>query len=1031
MAITTDRVVVILEAKLDQYSANVRRAETQFGKSMGGMQAASAGLERQISRDAGQISSVMRSLAGTIAAAFSVQQVVGMADSYTRFTNRLKTAGLEGTNLAGVQERLLDVANKNGVEVEALGELYGRLAISSDSLGASSLDLENATKAVAAGLRIQGTSAEAARGGLLQLSQAFASPRVEMEEFGSILDSMPALVSELAKRIPEAGGSVAKLRALIKDRKGAGLSGGDLFSATIASVEALEEKAKKAELTIGNSFVVLANNLTKYIGVSDNSLSATEAISGAIVSLSKNLDTIVPVLANIALIIGGRYLGGLVAAGVATAATTVQTVRATQASTAYALSLAQLAVAQGVGGAAGARLVTSLLAQQAAMTGATLAAAGAGRAILAAFGGPIGLAVTALTVGLGYLAVSSAQASADADTLKSSIAAQAAEFGTLIIKQQNVKDGLGNLTAAERKAITATASLTGEANLLATAWGRVAAAAKEAELANLRAALTKSSSNLVDAGNAYFKKRKNITNRQQGGLNFGDPTLNNGSPGIQKTTAAQDAEIERQTKGEKQDFLQSNLTRKGLEKEIETVEARRLREYKQEVTAPSGGGKADPKKKGGSGESAAKKLADIEEKRLKTAERAFDEEARLVQEELSAKIALTDDIEEKADLQKELLKLEYAERVRQVQNDEDFTKDQKKAQIAYLDRLYGGTPATVDENGLKVAGRASPYAQQIQRDADDKAIEQANAANERAAATLEAMAEIEKDTVLRQQLEREALGIRQGIQKSLLDQQIFNKEIANADEAQVQLAKQQAAARERLRRDQMSPGERYADDLQKTSGEINEAVEGIQIRGLEQLNDELTDAIMGAKSLGEAFSNVAKSIISDLIRIAIQQAIIKPMAEALFGPQGGGSGGGGGLLSFLSKVAGAVGTVAGATGAAPGGSFRGPNTSNVRTGRASGGHVQAGGVYPVGERGEELFQPTVSGKIIPNGQLAPAGGMGQKAVVELHVTRGEMFEAAVTQISGQVSVVMMQQAAPTLVEASANETMRRMSRPKM
>ena len=43
-------------------------------------------------------------------------------------------------------------------------------------------------------------------------------------------------------------------------------------------------------------------------------------------------------------------------------------------------------------------------------------------------------------------------------------------------------------------------------------------------------------------------------------------------------------------------------------------------------------------------------------------------------------------------------------------------------------------------------------------------------------------------------------------------------------------------------------------------------------------------------------------------------------------------------------------------------------------GRAMGGPVHAGKIYPVGERGPELFLPRSSGTIIPNHQLAGAGG---------------------------------------------------------
>ena len=55
--------------------------------------------------------------------------------------------------------------------------------------------------------------------------------------------------------------------------------------------------------------------------------------------------------------------------------------------------------------------------------------------------------------------------------------------------------------------LTSTASLTGEVNLLATAWGRVAAQAKSAALEQARAVYAQSTQNIIKAGEAYNAKR--------------------------------------------------------------------------------------------------------------------------------------------------------------------------------------------------------------------------------------------------------------------------------------------------------------------------------------------------------------------------------------------------------------------------------------------------------------------------------------------------------------------------------------------
>lgn len=108
------------------------------------------------------------------------------------------------------------------------------------------------------------------------------------------------------------------------------------------------------------------------------------------------------------------------------------------------------------------------------------------------------------------------------------------------------------------------------------------------------------------------------------------------------------------------------------------------------------------------------------------------------------------------------------------------------------------------------------------------------------------------------------------------------------------------------------------------AAELNAAYEDVAVSGLRSLNDGLTEAIMGSKSLGDVFKNVANQIIADLIRIAVQQAIVRPIAEALFGGKSGKSGGGFNLGNIISTIA-----------AIPG--------------RAGGGYVQGGQMYRVNE----------------------------------------------------------------------------------
>lgn len=98
------------------------------------------------------------------------------------------------------------------------------------------------------------------------------------------------------------------------------------------------------------------------------------------------------------------------------------------------------------------------------------------------------------------------------------------------------------------------------------------------------------------------------------------------------------------------------------------------------------------------------------------------------------------------------------------------------------------------------------------------------------------------------------------------------------------------------------------------------------------------DAVVGGKN----FSEVLKGLGDDIVRMIVRSQVTKPLADAIGGVDWGG---------FLGGLFGGF--------------------------RANGGPVTAGMSYVVGERGREVFTPSVSGTITPNHAL---GGGGQWVV---------------------------------------------------
>lgn len=250
VAVTADKVVVELEARLGRYNANVNSARQNWDRSMSDMRRAGARTETAVT---GQF----RTIAASIFTAYTARQVQLFLDAATRIQNSLKVAGLSGDELERVYGKLFDTAQRNAAPLETLAQLYGRAALAQKELGASTEELLAFTENVAVALRVSGKSAAETRGALIQLSQAIGAGIVRAEEFNSILEGALPIAQAAAAGLEEAGGSVAKLRTLIIDGK---VSSEAFFRAFEAGAVILNDKVAGAQFTVEQQFLRLTNS---------------------------------------------------------------------------------------------------------------------------------------------------------------------------------------------------------------------------------------------------------------------------------------------------------------------------------------------------------------------------------------------------------------------------------------------------------------------------------------------------------------------------------------------------------------------------------------------------------------------------------------------------------------------------------------------------------------------------------------------------------------------------------------------------
>src|SRR5690606_31893845 len=125
-----------------------------------------------------------------------------------------------------------------------------------------------------------------------QLSQALGSGIVRAEEFNSILEGALPVAQAAAAGLEEAGGSVAKLRALVID---GAVSSEAFFRAFEAGSVSLREQVAGAERTVSQGFVRLQNALVDAAGRLND---VTGASSGAAAALDLVADAIAAITAE-------------------------------------------------------------------------------------------------------------------------------------------------------------------------------------------------------------------------------------------------------------------------------------------------------------------------------------------------------------------------------------------------------------------------------------------------------------------------------------------------------------------------------------------------------------------------------------------------------------------------------------------------------------------------------------------------------------------------------------------------------------
>jgi hypothetical protein len=729
---------------------------------------------------------------------------------------------------------------------------------------------------------------------------------VNAREFNSLALNLYPILQAAAHGSDQFGGSVAKLRQEIISGN---VSSKIFFDAIIAGSGDLEERASKATLTTAQGFTSLTNALVVYFGEADKAQGVSAALGSALQKLGDNLDTIIPAIAAIGTALTVGYITRMAAAAIATQ--------------------------------------------------------GLGTAILGAFGGTVGLAITAVTLAIAGTVIAANDASAAARDAADGLKALQDKYGDAGKAAGAASSGVRNVGTDALGAIPHVNAFAGAVGNLADQLYRQARAARAAQIETLTSqkaevdrkrdeALSKlpegeqmrmarvRPGDYLGAVSAFGST---MYERSVNALHGGYTDLDNraayngyvsqsGILGRQiaqlsnlKTNPISSSDLPEGAGGSTLSpknakalaTLQDKLD--GLEKLAGTASGARLDRINSQIditkrkiadiqaganaaaaSAAEGGGGS---RRGPSADTLARR-AEAERQKAVRDQRQYDADLRKAQlDYLQQQADLADDGAKRADLERQRVRFaaeQYAKEIAaQGPASAGGTGKYTAEQVATLQRLNADTAnlrvQSIDQaEGVRLAKEA--------RSIDAASVDlwkQELQAREGFADTLAQRRDLAQQLLDLEFQEREkALKAARDDESAPTSQ----REIARAQLAA--LPTQRSQAQEALDRNNEGIGRQYARSLGTDRQQI---VEGTEVKILQDFNGELDKTVSKALNLHGIFGE----IVDDLVQMAIKQALIAPVANALFPASGNGGGGvnGSGSSGFFGNLISGIGSAFG------------------------------------------------------------------------------------------------------------------------
>jgi tape measure domain-containing protein len=294
-------LAVRISANTAQFRKDIDKVDRRFKRFSSGMR-----------REAMMFQGQMAALGATVASGFGVAEVARAADEMVNLRNKMGATFDTTREVANGMLDIKRIAKESRSELDSVGTLYQRIAVSTKALGTSQEDVAKVTQVVANSFLMSGTTASEAANSARQFAQGLASGTLRGDEFRSVSENNVVLTQMLAEGL---GMTVGQLRLFAQE---GGLTAETIIPILTEKLEGTNTAVGKMALTLGQAKTLFRNAFVEMVDRLNQTFNLVPKVSQAIGVLAKNIHIVTLALAGMATLLLGRLLVGMVAFTIST-----------------------------------------------------------------------------------------------------------------------------------------------------------------------------------------------------------------------------------------------------------------------------------------------------------------------------------------------------------------------------------------------------------------------------------------------------------------------------------------------------------------------------------------------------------------------------------------------------------------------------------------------------------------------------------------------------------------------------------------